>query len=184
MGSNYSRKINLGDLCEGIRNLTAARGAGFCEAAAVSLDRQGHTSGVVISVTGDFSEEIEVSYPVVTDKMLKSWTDDREAADDGASGIAILMMRDLTNLTVVERSVTGTGFDYWLGPEDKEDDELIFQDKVRLEVSGINRGSMADVRRRVEQKLTQTGQSDDWGLDAYVVVVEFGKPCSQVMMKK
>jgi hypothetical protein len=183
MGSTYSRKINLGDLCEGIRNLTAVRGAGFCEAASVSLDRQRHASGVVISVTGDFAEEIEVSYPVVTDKMRKSWTDDKEAADDGASGIAILMMRDLTNLTVVERSVTGIGFDYWLGPEDKDDDELIFQDKVRLEVSGINKGSMADVRRRVDQKLAQTDQSDSWGLEAYVVVVEFGKPCSQVMKK-
>ena len=178
-----SRKINLDDLCEGIRNLTAVRGAGFCEAGAVSLDRQGHSSGVSLFVTGAFAEEIEITYPNVTEKMRKSWKDDKEAVDDGASGIAILMMRDLTKLTVVERSVTGTGFDYWLGPEDKNDDELIFQDKVRLEISGINKGSTADVRRRVEEKLTQTKQSDCWKLDAYVVVVEFGKPCSQVVKK-
>jgi hypothetical protein len=183
MSVTSSRKINLGDLCDGIRNLTPARGSGFCEAAAVSFDRQGHTSGVSLYVTGAFAEEVEIEYPTVTDQMRKSWKDDREAADDGASGVAILMMRELTRLTVVERSVTGTGFDYWLGPEDKDDDELIFQDKVRLEISGINKGSTADVRRRVEGKLTQTKQSDSMKLSAYVVVVEFGKPCSQVVKK-
>ena len=115
--------------------------------------------------------------------MRKSWTDIREAADHGASGVAILLMRDITKLTVLERSVTGTGFDYWLGPEVKADDELIFQDMIRLEISGINNGTRNQVRQRVTEKLTQTEQSDDWGLPAYVVVVEFGAPCSEVAKK-
>jgi hypothetical protein len=54
---------------------------------------------------------------------------------------------------------------------------------IRLEISGINSGSNNDVDRRVRQKLTQTDRSDSLGLPAYVVVVEFGKPCSQVVKK-
>lgn len=183
MSSPFSKTINLVDLCNGIRNLTPARGTGFAEAGAVSLDRQGHASGVRIKVSGEYIEDIEITFPAVTDKMRKSWADIREAAEHGASGIAILMMRTLTKLTVVERSVTGTGFDYWLGPEGAEDDELIFQNKVRLEISGINSGNKVDVRRRVEAKLRQTEQSDSWKLSAYIVIVEFGKPCSEVAKK-
>jgi hypothetical protein len=183
MGSSSSRKINLEDLCEGIRNLTPVRGADFAEAGAVSLDRQGHSSGVSIKVSGEYNEDVEVKFADVTESMRKSWADIREAVDHGASGIAILFMRDMTKLTVIERSSIGPGFDYWLGPEGKEDDELIFQDKVRLEISGINVGNTADVKRRVGQKLDQTNPSDSWGLPAYVVVVEFGRPCSQIAKK-
>lgn len=147
------------------------------------LARQGHTSGVKIQVNGEYSEDVEIIYPAVTAKMQKSWQDTREAVDHGASGVAILLMREMTNLTVIERSVTGTGFDYWLGPADKDDDDLIFQDMIRLEVSGINSGTRKDLRRRVEGKLTQTEQTDSWGLTAYVVVVEFSAPCSEVVKK-
>jgi hypothetical protein len=50
---------------------------------------------------------------------------------------AILLMRALTGYTVIERSRKGTGFDWWLGTEDN-----LFQGKVRLEVSGILRGTI------------------------------------------
>ncbi|HEY9405796.1 MAG TPA: hypothetical protein VIQ24_24310 [Pyrinomonadaceae bacterium] len=136
-----------------------------------------------IRVGGEYSEDVEVRFPAVTQKMRKSWKDLREAVDHGASGVAILLMREMTNLTVIERSVTGTGFDYWLGPEDSDDDDLIFQDMVRLEISGINSGTRQELRRRVKDKLTQTEQSDSWGLTAYVVVVEFSAPCSEVVKK-
>jgi hypothetical protein len=48
-----------------------------------------------------------------------------------------MLIRQLTQFTVIERSRKGTGFDYWLGSED-EAGELPFQNKVRLEVSGID----------------------------------------------
>jgi hypothetical protein len=183
MASSTSRKIDLSDLMEGIRNLTSARGSGFAEAGAVCLDEQGHKSGVLLHVKGISSERVEIEYPGVTEKMRKSWRDLAEAAEHGASGIAILLMRDLTNLTVVERSVKGTGFDYWLGPEETADDELIFQNMTRLEISGIRSGGNSDIARRVQDKLSQTDRTDDLGLPAYVVVVEFSKPCSQVVKK-
>jgi hypothetical protein len=175
--------MNLVDLCKGVGNLTPERGATFCQAAAVSLDRQGHESGVRLLVAGAFNEEIEVSYPLVTERMRRSWKDAIEAADDSATGVAILLIQELEGMTVVERSVTSTGFDYWMGPDDKDDDELIFQDKVRLEISGINKGRNSHVMSRVKEKLKQTEQSDSWNLKAYVIVVEFSRPYTWVEKK-
>jgi hypothetical protein len=91
-------------------------------------------------------------------------------------------MRSLTGYTVVEQSVIGSGFDWLIGPE-TSDDEGIFQDNMRLEISGILQGDEAQIKRRVKEKLQQTNVSDDWGMPAYIVVVEFSKPHSRVVQK-
>jgi hypothetical protein len=176
-----SRTILLSDLNQGVRNLTPVRGAAFCEAGAVCLASQGHQSGVGLQIAGIAEEEFTLLYPAVTEKMRQSWSDEREATDNGACGVAILLMRELTGLTVIERAVIGDGFDYWLGPN--TEDDLRLEDLARLEVSGIRQGSEAEVKARVRQKLAQTAPSDHLGLPAYVVVVEFSRPLSRVVNK-
>jgi hypothetical protein len=79
-------------------------------------------------------------------------------------------------MVVVERSVKGLGFDYWLG--DKDDDEL-FAGKARLEVSGILSGSRSQAQARVRQKREQMKPSDRLA-PGYVAVVEFGTPIACV----
>ena len=100
------------------------------------------------------------------------------ATEHGAYGIACLLILDLTGLTVIQRSRKGTGFDFWLG----DDEELPFQNKARLEVSGIRQGDAARVAARVAQKKKQTGRSDGF-LPAYVIVVDFGTPLARVIKK-
>jgi hypothetical protein len=63
-----------------------------------------------------------------------------------------------------------------------EENELIFQDKARLEVSGILEGSDSLIRSRVRQKKDQTKVSDGQ-LPAYVIVVEYSKPVTQVVRR-
>ncbi len=99
-----------------------------------------------------------------------------------AYGIAFLLIRDLTEYTVILRSRKGTGFDFWLGKEEGEDD-LHLEDKARMEVSGIRKGDESLVKARVNQKLEQVKLSDRLGLPAFVVVVEFSQPLSQVVKK-
>ncbi|BDA74130.1 hypothetical protein CAL7716_082960 [Calothrix sp. PCC 7716] len=96
-------------------------------------------------------------------------------------GIAFLVVRELTNLTVIERSAKGTGFDYWLGALEP-DEELPFQNRVRLEVSGIRSGDSSRVKARVKQKKEQTKPSDGQ-YPAYVIVVEFSTPISTFAIK-
>ena len=182
MSLTASPTLALADLANGIHNLHAVRGAVFCQAGAVCLDAQGHVSGVPMQVDGNFAEAFSVTFPDVTDQMRKSWRDSIEATYNGATGIAILLVRMLTGFTVIKQSVIGSGFDWLLGPE-TTDEEGIFQTTVRLEISGILRGDETKIRKRVKEKLHQTEQSDSWDVPAYVVVVEFSEPRSRVVQK-
>ena len=109
--------------------------------------------------------------------MRRCWNDDEVATEHGAYAIATLLVPRITNLQVVERSKKGTGFDYWLGSSTET--EALFQNKARLEVSGIRAGPEATIVGRLRKKLGQT-QKSDATLSAMVIVVEFSGPQSRV----
>jgi hypothetical protein len=88
-----------------------------------------------------------------------------------------LVVCKLLGKVVVERSRKGTGFDYWLG----EEDGLLFQGKIRLEVSGILIGGGSAVSSRIKQKTHQVRREPN--LPAFVAVVEFGTPKARVVAK-
>jgi hypothetical protein len=115
--------------------------------------------------------------------MRCSWNDKEEATEFGACAIAILVILDLTDYTVISRAAKGGGFDYWLGKEENDEELPSYQNKARLEVSGILRGNDSDIQSRVRKKLKQVEPSDDTTLPAYIVVVEFSKPLSLVVKK-
>ena len=172
------RDLVLESLASGFPAIPEAGGLNLAQAGAVCLDQHGHPKGVEMKVSGDFSETFNLYWPDVTDQMRRFWNDSQEATEYGAYGIACLLIRRLTSFTVIERSRKGTGFDYWLGDEG----DFLFQQKARLEVSGIGKGNSQDVTQRVNIKLKQTARSDGT-LPAYVIVVEFSAPTSQVVKK-
>jgi hypothetical protein len=150
--------------------LTATAGQYMADAAAVCLADVGHSNEVPLRMTGEFLASYLLQRHGVTDQMRGTY-DLEEATEIGACGIAILVMRDQTGLTV-QRAYKGGGFDYWLGPIDEE---RPFQNLARLEVSGIRRGGRRLISARVKEKLEQVRRSGE-GLAAYVVVVEFTAP--------
>jgi hypothetical protein len=164
------KELNLEDLRTSCPRLTAAAGQYMADAAAVCLEEQGHGSGVMLRVTGEFRTTYLLHRTDVTDPMKGSY-DTEEATEFGACGLAILVMLDQTGLTV-QRAFKGGGFDYWLGSIAAD---RPFQNLARLEVSGIRRGNRRQVAARMREKLEQVGRSDDT-LPAYVVVVEFSAP--------
>ena len=123
---------------------------------------------------------------MVTGQARRTWNDLREATQFGAAAIAVLIAKREIGYAVVDRAVIGTGIDYWMGDES---DGPPFQNKARLEISGILKadGDGNNVKRevsaRVREKLTQTDPSDHTAIPAYVVVVEFGSPVAEVQKK-
>jgi hypothetical protein len=171
-----SLHLALGELTTGFPHIPPECGTVLAQAAIVCLENQGHASGVNLQVDDPFLRRAVLEWSVVlTEAMRRYWNDLEEAAEQGAYGLAILLMRHLTGYTVVERSRKGTGFDWWLGAEDD-----LFQAKARLEVSGILRGSKRRIRSRVSAKKKQTQSSQHLLLPAYIVVVEFGAPQARV----
>lgn len=158
--------------------LSLKYGAALAEAACVCLEDQWHRPGVLLWVIGSRSGAFRLEWEPVAENASRSWADEPFTTEQGAYGVALLIVEPLTRLTVLERSRRGTGFDYWLGS--REAQEPLFQNKARLEVSGIRRGGGSTVHERVRQKLRQAGQSEATGLPAVVIVVEFGTPRAEV----
>ena len=174
--------LDLRDLESGIPALTEAVGRAQAEAAAVCLDEQGHREPVAFEVRRIGKPEYVLRWLQATEAMRRAHNELDRAAELGAYGIAILLVRHRTGLTAIEQSRKGTGFDYWLGPA-RTDDQLPFQNVARLEVSGIRSGTDSQFASRVKQKLKQTKASDSTGLHAYVCIVEFGRPQAEVAQR-
>lgn len=171
------RAIDLAYLATGdLPGITAEFGGAIAQAAAVALDEQHHRSPTDLHVFGDFHDRYNLAWPPVNDQMRRCWNDREETTEQGAYAVAIPLVQKLTGLAVLERSRKGTRFDYWLGPAA----ELPFQEKARLEVSGIRNGSRSDVDGRANEKLRQIGRSTV-SLPGYVIVVEFGAPLAKVL---
>lgn len=179
--SNNPVELLLTDLAQGLPAITPSLGAALAEACAVCLEEQGHSQGVKIIIDGDFTGTFNLRWQVVTEQMLRCWNDEEFTTEQAAYGIAFLIIRELTSLTVIERSSKGTGFDYWLGTIDTQA-QIPFQNKVRLEVSGIRQGDNSRIKARVKQKKEQTKPSDG-RYPAYIIVVEFSKPLSFIARK-
>jgi len=169
----------LDDLSAGMPALTSAMGSVLAEAASVCLEDRGHADPILLHLRKSDVPQYLLTRSDVTDVMRRTHNYIERATEHGACGVAIILLRKLTGLTVVSQSKKGTGFDYWIGPDEGED-TLPFQSTARLEVSGILHGTASQFATRVKKKLEQTKASDSTKLTAYAVVVDFGRPQAEV----
>jgi hypothetical protein len=174
--------LNLQSLNQGLPAITPAFGAAIAEAGAICLTDEAHQPGAALNVEGEFSATFTLDWQPVTEQTRRCWNDKEYTTEQAAYAIAFLLILQLTNLTVIERSRKGTGFDYWLGIQNSTD-ALPFQRMARLEVSGIRKGNRSQINARVKQKTEQTRASDAQGLPAYMIVVEFSRPISIISAK-
>lgn len=170
--------LDLNTLGRGLPAITPAFGQALAEAGGVCLEDRGHAQGAQLQVQGYASKSHALVWPAVTEQALRCWNDPEVATEHGAVGVAVLLAKNEIGCSVIERSRKGTGFDYWLG----EEGDGVFQNKARLEISGIRQGDEKQLRARVKQKITQTDPSDGV-LPAFVIVVEFGCPAAEVRQK-
>ncbi|NJK51908.1 MAG: hypothetical protein HC936_02250 [Leptolyngbyaceae cyanobacterium SU_3_3] len=174
--------LSLQRLEQGLPAITPAFGAAIAEAGAICLTDEAHQPGVTLEVEGEFSTTFALDWQPVTEQTRRCWNDEQYTTEQAAYGIAFLLILQLTELTVIERSRKGTGFDYWLGTQGSSV-ALPFERMARLEVSGIRRGNRSQINARVKQKTEQTRASDGQGLPAYIIVVEFSRPISVISAK-
>jgi len=172
--------LRLMELSKGLPGITPAFGQTLAEAGAVCFEDQNHANGVELQVQGTFQAKYQVFWQQVTDQLIRCYNDEESTTELGAYGVAFLLVLDLTGYTVIKRSRRGTGFDYWLGRA-QDNEELPFQNKERLEVSGIRTGDDSRIKARVNEKLRQVQSSNTTALPALIVVVEFSAPLSRMV---
>ena len=170
--------LDLNDLATGnIPAITQRLGGMLAEAAGVCLESEGHSQGVRLSIFGSSGNGYSLAWPSISAQQADdAWADAEYTTEHGAAGIAVLLAKEEIGYEVIRRSVKGTGFDYWLGDITTRP----FQDKARMEVSGIRQGNTRAFNARVSEKLNQMSRSDDMNIPGYAVVVEFGQPRAKI----
>ena len=153
----------------------------YAAAAAVAVNFNGHIAPYHLLVRtlldGKESQDtFPLILPPIVPEMKNAWADLSDASEHGAYALALLLAPQVTGHKVLQRSSKGTGFDYWLG----DTAVLPFDNKARLEVSGMTTGTLAQVQARIKQKKTQTGRTKQSGLPGYVAVTEFGAPQTHI----
>lgn len=90
--------------------LTRNGGLGLAEAGAVCLQERGHVSGSCrLATQGEFVASYRLCWPEIDDRTVRHWNDEDEATENGAAGIAILLIFELTEYHILRRSRKGTG---------------------------------------------------------------------------
>ncbi|MEM8527650.1 MAG: hypothetical protein AAGG68_23615 [Bacteroidota bacterium] len=170
------KQIDLDQLKLGQKGITPTIAAFLVEATIFCLVESGHASGTVLKVTGDFEEEVEVHWSgELTEQMRRSWKDQREVTEYGATAIAALLLAALTNYEIISRADQGEGADYFIGiPETVEI-------KAVLEVSGIwKENSKNTLNVRVNRKIRQLIERQT-KLPSFIIVTEFGEPKAKIL---
>lgn len=178
-------ELNIPDLVDpGITGITATCGQFYAETAAVCLKHNNHgTEGVAAEIREYTASSLEectkykasITYSQLEPLAFTTHADLQSTVEHAAYGVAILTAHKLKDFKVTRRSVKGTGFDFWLA------DDNGVQDAVRLEASGLLRGSRAEMKKRVRQKCAQTAPTDHLAIPKYIVVVNFEPPALEVV---
>jgi hypothetical protein len=173
--------INLKDLEIGYPGISKNIGAYLMEATIFCLEMNNHESSIVVSIEG--KEDIELIWETpLTNQIKRSWRDTKETVEYGAVGLSLLLIHHFTEFVILERSYQGTGFDYWLGNTNFDENiPSIVQRKARLEISGILKESSKNkFSVRIKQKIKQV-EKYDWEYPVYIVIVEFSFPKAKII---
>lgn len=161
--------------------------AGECYSALlVCLEHNSHTSGTETDLR-NLNETLErlnlVWTRSIEDNDRRNWGGPSNAAERAGEGMAWLIIHRFTDFTVIKRSLKKTGVDFWLGYK-QDVEELVFQDKARMEAKGRTELRYeSHIRQVVNKALEQTELSNSTGMPAYIVVTEFSRPVIYLVEK-
>ena len=161
----------LADLYQRHPGLTEALSRAFAEAAMVCLFRH-HEPPSQFDITVDSEQRLRlVDWTNPDERTLAAWNNADDATRDGAYAMSLSAVESELGMVAIARAETKTGADYYMGPPGASL-ELDLDDAIRLEVSGVDRGSMVILNRRLREKITQARNGDS-DLPALAAVVGF-----------
>lgn len=170
------KTLTIENLKEDITTISAVQCDFLAENCIVALEKGGHQSGCSLVVMGD----VAVAYGLAWSKSVNKagYQESNKIIEHAAEALSFLLSNALTDYSIVEEALIGTGIDYWLGYDEAhalyEPNNFI---RARLEVSGIEKETQGNsLEKRVQDKIQQTRHTDHLKLPAYISVIEFSTP--------
>lgn len=163
-------QLLIADLWERHRGLTESLAGAYSEAAHICFNRH-HRSPKNCDIVCDqeyTAATIEWSEP--TASMISAWANEIDTTEAGAYGVCLAAVEERLNLVAIARAETLTGADYYVAPIGSDENDL--EDKIRLEISGMNAGDHSSLAARLRKKQAQA-MSGKSGLPALAAVVGF-----------
>jgi hypothetical protein len=106
-----------------------------------------------------------------TDEVVRAaWANETDTTEMGAYACVLAAVEIAIGLVAIRRAETLTGADYYVAPPGSVVNDL--EDCVRLEISGMDKGSGPAVQYRVKAKLDQAARGDS-NLPAIAGVIGF-----------
>jgi hypothetical protein len=163
--------LPFNDLTKRHRGVSPGLGQSYSEAARVCLDRH-HTSPLLVSVADndDMTTALAI-WDRCDDSLLGAWANEIDATEFGAYALGLAAIEVRRGMVAMQRAETQTGADYYIAPANTPADDL--EQWLRLEVSGVDRGTEGAVWQRLREKVNQTREGSS-NLPAVAAVVGFG----------
>jgi len=147
------QRLPLEDLAGRHPGLTPAIASVYHEAARVCLDRH-HTSPVDLQINhNEANLEAFAAWDAVDEKTKRAWANQIDTTETGAYGVVLAAVEISGGLVAVRRAETLTGADYFVAPPSSNAEDL--EDAVRLEISGVDKGTAVAVQERLRVKIGQ-----------------------------
>lgn len=150
--------------------LTPELAASYTQAARVCLDRH-HVPPVDFHIHDRSAEGLASLEWTPTDRRTRNaWANEIDTTEAGAYACALAAVELRHGLVAVSRAETGTGADFYVDRPGPPADDL--DHRIRIEISGTDRGSSTAVKGRLRAKLRQAAAGDSL-LPAMAAVVGF-----------
>ena len=165
-----ARQLRIDGLASRHYGLTDGIATGYAEAARLCLDRH-HQSPVDIEI--DHSGRVETTsleWEAPDARIRAAHANETDATEAGAYACVLAAVELVLQLVAIHQAQTLTGSDYYIAPVGSPVEDL--EHALRLEISGVDKGSPAAVRQRLSTKLEQAAKGTS-NLPALAGVVGF-----------
>ena len=152
-------QLPIDDMDERHEGLTPALAEALKEAARVCLDRH-HVPPISVTIKRSERDMVaDVEWETTDERTRGAWANVIDTTEWGAYACVLAAVELFDGLVAVFRAEHETGADYYVAPPDAGLDDM--EEHIRLEVSGVDRGSESIVRYRLREKVDQLAEGDD-----------------------
>src|SRR5258708_22333762 len=153
MGEATISTLPFHDMSEPHAGLTGALAFCYEEAARFCFDRHHKPPATFAIEDRGADAKASAVWEPADDRCRAAYANEIDTTEFGAYACALATTELQRGLVAIHRAQTKTGADYYLAPVGSGVDDL--ENAIRLEISGMNKGTMREIEVRLLEKVDQ-----------------------------